>query len=175
MRYIQPYQIFERFYTPPKEIKDRLENIVDELLKTHKGGREFFNALDDSIKSITNQDMTLALLRGCSNEWVASSGEFGDKIYELWKSGKFRCKGLVVFNGKMLTNKTGISGWYPENFDLENKEFVYVDDSLFSGSTSKKIDDFLRERNSKIKSISVIYDGSKEKNKMVKSFFRYYK
>ncbi len=172
MKYIE---LFERFYNPSKDIKDKLDSIIKDLLNRYKGGKSFFDALDDSIKDITNQDMTLALLRGNTNEWIATSGEFGDTIYKLWKSGKFRCKGLVVFNGKMMTNEIGINNWYPIDFELDNKEFLYVDDSYFSGSTARKIDNFLSEYNSRVKSISVIYDGSKEKNKMVKSFFRYYK
>ncbi len=172
MKYLE---LFERFYNPPKEVSDKLNAIVKVLLKKYKGGKKFFNALDDSIKGITNQDMILALLKGNSNEWIASSGEFGDTIYKLWKDGKFKCKGLVIFNGKMLTNKTGVNGWYPVDFELNDKQFLYVDDSYFSGSTYKKIDLFLQDYNSRIKNISVIYDGSKEKSKMVKSFFRYYK
>lgn len=173
MKYLE---IFEKFYNPPQEIKDKLENIVQDLLIKYKGGRLFFDALDDSIKSITNQDMILSLVKGNSNEWIISSGEFGDMIYNLWESGKFKCKGIVIFNGKMNAKKTDVRNWYPSNFDLDNKEFIYIDDSLFSGNTSKKIDNYLKENHSsKIKSISVIYDGSKEKNKMIKSFFRYYK
>lgn len=167
-------KLFERFYNPPQEIKDKLNSIIQELQVKYKGGRAFFDALDGSIKDITNQDMILALLKGNSNEWIATSGGFGDIIHKLWKEDKFKCKGLVVFNGKMLTNKVGVKAWYPSDFDLNDKQFLYVDDSYFSGSTARKIDDFLNEHNSKIKSVSVIYDGSKEKSKMVKSFFRYY-
>ena len=171
MKYIQ---VFERFYNPPSEIKTRLQSIVDELIEKHKGGRQFFDALDDAIKNVINEDMILALVKGNKNEWLASSGEFGDILYKLWKEGKFECKGLVIFNGKMLTNREGVKAWYPSDFVLNDKNFIYVDDSLFSGSTARKINDFLKSQNSRIKSISVIYDGSKEKSKMIKSFFRYY-
>lgn len=171
MRYLQ---LFERFYKPPTEIKDRLDNIVNNLLKQHRGGRAFFDALDQAIKDVTSYDMVLALLKGNTNEWIVSSGEFGDNIYKLWKENKFKCKGVLVFNGKMQTYKIGVTGWYPKDFDLNNKQFIFIDDSLFSGSTFRKVDNFLREYNSKIKSVSVIYDGSREKNKMIKSFFRYY-
>ena len=118
--------------------------------------------------------MILDLVRGCSNEWIATSGEFGDSLYKLWKSNKFKCKGMVVFNGKLLTHNKDVTGYYPSNFDLNNKQFVYVDDSYFSGITAKKIDDYLQKTYSSIKSISVIYDGSKVKSKKVNSFFRYY-
>ena len=172
MKYLE---IFEKFYNPPQEIRAKVDNLVKKLLSKYNGGKEFFDALDDSIKSITNKDMILALAKGNENEWVASSGGFGDILYKLWKNGDFKCKGMVVFNGKMLTDQTGVNTWYPTNFELDNKSFVYVDDSFFSGSTSKKINGFLRQRGSEIKSIYVIYDGSKEHNRMVRSFFRYYK
>lgn len=35
MKYIQ---LYERFYNPPSEIKNRLHSIVDELIRKHKGG-----------------------------------------------------------------------------------------------------------------------------------------
>jgi len=171
MKYLK---VFEKFYHPSTEIKDKLKNIISNLLIKHEGGRKFFDALDDSIKSIVNEDITIALLKGNSNEWIASSGEFGDRIYDLWKNKKIKCKGVVVFNGKMATHEIGVHEWYPDNFDISNKQFVYVDDSYFSGNTVKKINDFLLKMNSSIKVVSVIYDGSKIKSKMVKSFFRYY-
>jgi hypoxanthine-guanine phosphoribosyltransferase len=172
MKYLK---LFEKFYSPPREVKDKLHLIIKNLTKKYKGGKEFFHALDDSIKDITNQDMILALLKGNSDEWIATSGAFGDIVYKMWEDGKFKCKGLVVFNGKMLTHKKGVNNWYPVDFDLSDKEFIYVDDSFFSGSTYKKINGFLKENNSIIKEVSVIYDGSRMKTNIVKSFFRYYK
>ena len=168
-------KVLEKFYNPPSEIKEKLHSIVNNLLSKYEGGKPFFDALDNAIKDVYNEDMILALLKGNSNEWIAASGGFGDKVYSLWKKGKFKCKGMVVFNGKMMTDKIGVNNWYPTDFDLSNKDYVYVDDSYFSGGTARKINGFLSEHNSKIKHVSVIYDGSKEKSKLVKSFFRYYK
>ena len=166
--------LFERFYQPPTGIKERLDELVKRLESEYDGGRPFFNALDDNIKSITNVDMTLALVKGTKKKWIATSGGFGDKLYKLWKDGKFECKGVVVFNGKMLTNRTGVESWYPPDFELDNKEFIYVDDSYFSGSTANKVNNFLKQHNSSVKNVFVIYDGSKEKKRGVRSFFRYY-
>lgn len=165
-------KLFENFYTPPLEITNRLKNIVKELREKHHGGREFFDALDSHIKDIVNVDMVINLVAGNENTWIATSGGFGDK---LWKEGKFKCRGVVVFNGKMQTNKVGVSGWYPEDFEISGKKYLYVDDSYFSGGTVEKINDFLNQHDSTIKSVSVIYDGSKEKKSYVNSYFRYYK
>jgi hypothetical protein len=166
--------LFEKFYHPPTEVRSKLDNIVSNLLKKYKGGKEFFDALDDSIKNVINKDIILSLLRGNNNEWVATSGEFGERVYQLYKEGKFKCKGVVVFNGKMLTQDRSVEFWFPKEFNLNDKNFVYVDDSYFSGGTVKKINDFLNKQNSKIKNVHVVYDGSKEKRENVNSYFRYY-
>lgn len=167
-------KLFERFYKPSQDIKDRLISITKELRAKLHGGIIFFEELDSRIKDIANQDIVLGITKGCKNEFIATSGGFGDTIYKLYKEGKIPCKGMVVFNGKMFTNKIGVESWYPKEFDINNKSFVYIDDSYFSGGTVEKIRNFLKSVNSNIKAISVIYDGCKIKNKDVRSFFRWH-
>jgi hypothetical protein len=168
-------KLFEKFYKPSKSILDRLNAIVQKTLDEFGGGRMFFTVLDEAIKDVYNEDMVLHLLSGKEKQWIASSGGFGDRIYQLYKEGKFKCRGVVIFNGKMTTYDMGVYKYYPSEFNLSNKKFVYVDDSYFSGKTATKINNYLSDKNSKINSIEVIYDGSKDKKANVKSFFRYYK
>jgi hypothetical protein len=153
---------------------EKLDNIIQDLLDKYKGGRPFFTALDDHIKDGTNEFMILDLAKGLENEFICSSGEFGDKLYELYKSGKLKCREVLIFGGKISTNKTGITPYYPTDFYLDEKEFVYLDDSYFSGRTVKTIDNYLDNFNSRIKEVRVVYDGSKEKLPYVKSIYRYY-
>lgn len=171
MKYIK---LFENFSSPSTNVRNKLRYIVSDIKSKYKGGKPFFDALDDRIKDINNRDMIYDLVKGCENEWIATSGEFGDVLYHMYKQGKFKCKGVLVFNGKMLTQGFGVSFWYPKDFDISNKEYVYVDDSYFSGNTVNKIKEFLIDENSTIKNVLVIYDGSLNKNNSVKSFFRYY-
>lgn len=153
--------------------ESKIDNIVKNLLDEYNGGKPFFNALDLEIKK--NPDMILELVKDLSNDWIASSGGFGDLVYEMYEKGEIKCKGIVIFNGKMCTKNKGVSCWYPHDVDLDNKEFTYIDDSLFSGKTYQNIDNYLKqEHSSKISKISVVYDGSKELNPIVKSLFRYY-
>lgn len=166
--------IFERFYKPSMDIKKRLDELVDKLKEKFGGGIQFFEALDDKIKSIANEDMLIDLTKGSKTEWIATSGGFGDSIYKLYEEGKIECRGVIVFNGKMLTNNLGVESWYPANIEIDNKKFVYVDDSYFSGGTVKKINNFLKSKNSLIKRVFVIYDGSRKKKKLIKSYFRYF-
>ncbi len=151
-----------------------MRSIVDELTIKYRKGRPFFDALDDIIKNDSNRDIILELVKNCENEWVASSGEFGKIIYDLYLDGIFKCKGVVIFNGKMLTNKIDVESWIPSDFDMDNKQFIYVDDSYFSGSTVKKIERFLDKHNSSIKLVNVMYDGSEEKLDFINSFYRYW-
>lgn len=155
--------------------REKLNIIVKGLLKKYKGGRPFFNALDGAIKNVVNEDIIIEIMKGLDNEWIATSGGFGDRLYNLWKSGKVKCRGMIVFNGKMCTKDKGVTCWYPADIDVDNKDYVFVDDSLFSGGTVKKIDDYLTEfHNSRVKNVSVVYDGSQNRNNLVKSLFRYH-
>lgn len=161
--------LFENFTNPSQYIKTKIDNIISNI--PHRRGRDFFDALDAAVK---DESIVLELTKSCENKWIASSGGFGDILYRLYKENKFKCKGLVIFNGKMLTNKIGVSSWYPQDFDLNDKQFVYLDDSYFSGSTVRKISDFLRDKNSSIDDVYVIYDGSEIKSSKVHYFYRYW-
>lgn len=162
-------KLFENFKQPIDAIKAKIRDIVVNI--GHRKGRPFFNALDDAIK---DDKFVLELVKGYENDWIASSGGFGDTLFRLYNEKRFKCKGLVIFNGKMLTDGLGVNYWYPETFDLNDKEFVYLDDSYFSGGTATKITNFLKLRNSNVYEIAVIYDGSEIKLDNVHSFYRYW-
>jgi hypothetical protein len=168
MKYIK---LFESYKNPI----DKLKNIINDLLSTHNGGISFFGAFDDSMRDSNNEDIIIEMFKNLKNNWIISSGGFGDTVYKMWEDGKIKCLGMLIFNGKMYTRKKGVTSWYPHNFDISNKDYVFVDDSLFTGNTYKKIDDYLRsEYESQISKVCVIYDGSRQKNSNVESLFRYY-
>lgn len=174
MRNILDYKLFEKYYSAYPELKQKIEDIVSDLLLKYKGGKEFFDALDDKIKDVSlNKEIIRQLMKGKSNSHIISSGEFGDLLYKLWKAGEFKCKSMVVVNGKILTGDLPVFSWYPKE-NIEDKEYIFIDDSYFSGKTATRINDFLKKFNSKIKYVQVVYDGSKKKNKDVKSFYRYW-
>lgn len=164
MRYIK---LFEKF-----GVSDKIKTIINNIVTSgNRKGVSFFDALDDAIK---DEEIVLELVKNHEDDWIASSGGFGDVLFRLQEEGKFSCRGLVIFNGKMLTNNLGVNSWYPKEFDLNNKKFIYLDDSYFSGGTVKKISDFLKTKNSVITEVSVVYDGSEEKLDNVNSFYRYW-
>jgi hypothetical protein len=149
-------------------------NLIDKTIDSGIGGRDFFNKIDSYIKE--DPDVIKEIFSGLEDRWVVSSGSFGDRSYELWNSGQIKCKGVVVFNGKIVTKNKGINSYYPENFDLDNKEFIFVDDSIFSGKTVDLIENYLiEEHKSKIVSVKVGYDGSRNLNREIESLYNYYK
>jgi hypothetical protein len=153
--------------------RNEYTRVIKQLLKQYVGGRPFFDALDEYIKN--HEEMMLALVTDMENEYIISSGVFGDKLYNLYERGLFKAKGVTVFNGKICTKKKGVTCWYPPDIDIDNKEFIFVDDSTFSGRTIKVIDNYLkRYHNSGIYGVSVAYDGSKERDPKIKSLYRYY-
>jgi len=60
-------------------------------------------------------------------------------------------------------------------FNVYNKNFIFIDDSFYSGKTRNCIDAELQKYDSKIIRTIVCYDGSKEKDDTVSSLYRYYK
>lgn len=54
---------------------------------------------------------------------------------------------MLIFNGKILTRNKGINSYYPHDFEIENKEYVFVDDSFFSGKTMSTIEEYLEDHN----------------------------
>ncbi len=79
-----------------------------------------------------------------------------------------------MVNGKLLTEDRPVENWYPD-VSIDNKNYVFIDDSYFSGTTFIKIEKFLKGHNSTIEYVQVVYDGSKVASNKVKSFFRYFK
>lgn len=153
---------------------DVFRSDVKDILNQEGGGKPFFNKLDKKIKE--DSDTIREITRGLEDKYLVGSGGFGDNLFNLWENGSIICKGVLVFNGKIVTKKRGINYYYPEDFDINNKSFVFVDDSYFSGKTMREIEKYLlEEHQSTISEIRVGYDGSKEKNPKVKSLYRYYK
>lgn len=61
-----------------------------------------------------------------------------------------------------------------KNNSIKNKEFVFIDDSYYSGTTELTIKEFLENFNSTIKKKFVIYDGNDKPSIDRESLYRYY-
>lgn len=155
---------------------------IIELLKEHKeGGEKFFNALDLLIRS--DYDIMKILIKCIQNFYgdttclnnagVVLSGKFGHALYNNYRdflNNTF--KEVLITNGGI---RTGSEVYLGVN-SLKCKEYIFIDDSYYSGKTKNKIEEALKEINSeaKIYETFVVYDGSKEQDPNVISLFRYY-
>ncbi len=159
-----------------------LNNKIIELLKEHKeGGEKFFNALDLLIRSDYN---IIKILIECiknfygnstylNNTGVILSGKFGFTFYNNYKdflNNTF--KEVLITNGGI---RTGNEVYLGVN-SLKCKEYIFIDDSYYSGKTKKAIEYALKDIDpkSKICKTFVVYDGCKTKNSDIISLFRYY-
>lgn len=159
-----------------------LNNKIIELLKEHKeGGEKFFNALDLLIRS--DYDIMKILIECIKNFYsdttylnntgVVLSGKFGYTFYNNYKdflNNTF--KEVLITNGGI---RTGSEVYLGVN-SLKCKEYIFIDDSYYSGKTKKAIEYALKDiySEAKIYETFVVYDGCKTKNNDVISLFRYY-
>lgn len=157
------------------------DKIID-LLKEHKeGGEKFFDALDLMIRSdysiiemflgFVTRDIKSNLLG--KKQGVILSGKFGFVLYNNYKSLLEELfEEIIITNGGIRNGKKAYLGVSY----LRNKEYVFLDDSFYSGTTKAGIESAIKEIKSdaKICKTYVIYDGSKTQDKNVMSLFRYY-
>lgn len=160
---------------------EKLNTQILNLLKEHKeGGEKFFDILDLMIKSdysicelIIDKIKNYFQSNGLKNSGVILSGKFGYTFYNNFRhflNNHF--KEIIITNGGIKEGKEAYLGIN----SLNCTEFVFIDDSYYSGKTMKGIEKALKniKTNAKITETFVIYDGSKSKNNNIISLFRYY-
>ena len=152
---------------------EHLDSIINELLRTHVGGQTFFDELDERVRnnnkilhnivnkiaSITNWDCTLIV-----------SGKFGEIFYDFMK---------YYYGGIKVLKVPGGLRTMPEDtilplIGISAKNFIFVDDSYYSGKTESIIRNSLSSIGAKLNSTVVIYDGSKHKRTDLFSLYQYY-
>jgi len=163
--------------------KNKIIDVVNDLKKKKsEGGVSFFDKIDEFIRNPKNSDLILNLINVIYHEQgknfnLILSGNFGDWVYNLIKTGKTKINGTVIhITGSLrssIKNRTFqvIQG---KEDDMYNKDFVLLDDSYYSGSTQEEIEKNLKKYGSKIIKTYVIYDGSFQKKSNVYSIYRYY-
>ena len=169
--------------------EEKLNNIVEDILHQEGGGEQFFDRIDDVIKDPKNLDITLSLFNKIYEKYnhdynLVVSGSFGKKLLELNKKGKIHCSGTFVLMVGSITSHQNKMGLITKNKEVKiefqdeeiekGKEFIFVDDSYYSGTTYKLIKKFLEDRGSTIKEVYVIYDGNDKKEDNRYSLYSYY-
>jgi len=165
----------------------KLNDIVEDSLKKYKNGKEFFYHIDSEIRKSENEDIVLNLFQRIYNKYGYSynlviSGSFSEYILYLLKKNKITCNGTILqLSGSITSHHGEIGKITPDkeivvqykNEEYSNRDFIFVDDSYFSGTTEFKINEFLGKVNSKIIKTYIVYDGGL-KNKDKVSLYRYF-
>lgn len=153
-----------------------LKSIVNECLIQHEGGEAFFDALDDMMR---NDTLLITMLIGrvlatSSWDYIITSGTFG-KLFKEYSDKNmpesFSSRIITVPGG--LRNGTNITPFW-ENIECSNKKFIFLDDSFYKGRTRDVVKKAVEEHNGNFINTYVFYDGSREKEPNVYSFYRYF-
>lgn len=164
-----------------------LDKKVEEILKNHPSGEDFFNHLDDMIrghKSIIDAAWD-KLVQWCYDEhlWINRgiptfgwnglilTGAFGRAVFNYMPYELRRTfKQVILVNG-------GLRQEAIEAQILVDKidDFILFDDSFYSRTTRDKIEEALKKERQGCKIIHTvcIYDGGKDND--VTSLYKYYK
>lgn len=158
-----------------EEMQNIMKEYVADCSKIYMGGEKYFNEIDAKIKE--NKDLLLSYIRtaveetGCTN--VILSGGMFDAVRNIGSHNKVDWTLYKVSGG--LRNYKYIFKCPAEfAFMYQDKEFIFVDDSFYSGKTLNQVKTFIESARGKVVATYVFYDGSKEKRKDVHSLYRYY-
>lgn len=170
-------------------IDPNLNAKIIKLLREHpEGGEKFFNALDLMVRSeldvlhsfyaFIENDNWLSTLLHDPNRSVGFvlSGSFGRAFFNRFQNAPiFRSvEDIIIVNGGIRT------GSFVELFKDDNTlyatDYIFLDDSFYSGSTRDRINAAIRVINPERSIIHsfVVYDGSRNPQDNVTSMFKYY-
>lgn len=163
---------------------DTINELVGKLIREHTGGKNFFDALDESIRSTTDYFNIIW------QKIVEYSKQHPERKFQIVATGQFGVafKQHIVdyyfVQASRITVFPGGLQYVSENYDdlfniidtmpIDSNNCIFVDDSFFSGNTMISISVALRSKYKNICKCFVVYDGSKKKHPQVESLFRYY-
>ena len=155
-----------------------LDMIVKQLIEEHEGGEVFFNYLDKAVQERPFTDALISLVNKVLEEKnlinksinVVVSGKFGRYFSNYYQPvGDFN---VFAVNGGLRRGEP-IDDIF-KMIDVIGADFIFLDDSFYSGKTRDVIEDELEKNGARLLHTFVIYDGSREKDATVHSLYRYY-
>lgn len=159
--------------------REEMQNIMREYVascsKLYTGGEEYFNEIDAKIKG--DKNLLLSYIKtaidetGCKN--VILSGGMFDAVRNI-RSYKRVDHTLYKVSGGLRNYKYLFKCPAEFAFMYQGKEFIFVDDSFYSGKTLSQVKSFIESAGGKVVATYVFYDGSREKRDDIHSLYRYY-
>jgi len=151
-----------------------LDKIVKEMLEKHIGGEIFFDHLDKAIQTtpIINQ-LYDSIFEYHDDVKIIVSGKFGN-FFSNWFTATFKTDEMIInVNGGLRTGDLIDNLDYLKSY-IKDKKYIFLDDSYYSGKTQRAVRNEIERLGGKLVNTFVIYDGSVNKSKDVKSLYRYY-
>lgn len=160
---------------------DKLNNIVEQCIKQHTGGEEFFTALDKQVQDdeiITKLHLLVyATLRMRDYDGIIVSGKFGKFYQENYSLSGFAPSAVIVCveGGLRATDATIDLSQQAMLLSMRaSQRWIFFDDSFYSGTTRDVVKKTLESIGHELVHSFVVYDGSKDNDETVSSLFKYY-
>jgi len=147
----------------------KLNEIVREMLEKHEGGKEFFNNLDPALQ---DKEIVGELWKKIPGALIITTGSFG-RFFSNWLTYHNIVSPVFVMDGGIRDGKP-LTDLSPFKMEIFRRPFVIVDDSYYSGRTSRAIRKQLEELGATYNGTYVIYDGSFHNHDDVTSLYRYH-
>ena len=142
---------------------------VNKLLEKYIGGQIFFTELDKAVKF--NEEILRKLLDVVKKRFpdtlTIASGEIGLAMHNYGVSIDLLVPGGLRFEPQKINLA-------PFASMIRGRDFIFIDDSYFSGKTVAVIQEEIEKLGGKLVGSYVAYEGSKEKKECVWSLYRYY-
>lgn len=152
-------------------MNNKLFETVNELLEKYIGGQIFFTELDKAVKF--DKQMLIELVKAVDKKYcldtifTIASGEMALALHNFDVDVDFIVPGGLRYD----PSKINLEPW--ANI-IREANFVFMDDSYFSGRTALVIRKEIERLGGTFLGSYVIYDGSKSKEEDVDSLYRYY-
>lgn len=150
-------------------MENKMFETVNGLLEKYIGGQIFFTELDKAVKfsdEILNSLVYKVNARFPKAKTIAS-GEIGLAMHNLGVKIDLLVAGGLRFD----PSKCNLE---PFSDRIKGQEFIFIDDSYFSGKTAMVVKEEIERLGGKWLGCYVAYDGSKIRDKDVYALYRYY-
>ena len=155
-----------------------IDDIVKEIISVHPEGKEFFDNLDQAVQHPDIFGQIIELFIKVSHGKFPSiivSGKFGSFFINCVHRYMLLSLGGVYYVNGGLREGTPIDSLDYIEYAIKDREFIFIDDSFYSGKTRDAIQAEIERLGGELVKTIVVYDGSISKDSTVESLYRYHK
>jgi hypothetical protein len=154
---------------------DKMKKIVQTMLEKFGDSEEYLDNLDAELLQPRNEDILEELVKRIKCQRIVLTGKFGSKFSQYLKTRHkdlYESSSIKLFNINIIDSDEVAKLEYVKPVYVNNNEFVFINDAIYSGDTLFKITSVLHKRGYNLKQVLVAYDGSQLDG--VESLYKYY-